>query len=397
MTQAMSVFWAFLKLGCTSFGGPIAHLIYFRAEFVERRNWLTEHDYSLLLALCQTLPGPASSQVGFAIGLHRAGLLGGIAAFIAFTLPSICLLLVFAHFLYWFDTSLGVAALKGLAILALVVVLQGVLAMGKTLCSNPRSFGIASLSFVCLLLFESIYMQLGVIALGMILGYLLLINDDTPHSKGNGLTNFSDASKNSHKLNRSRSIIAIAILIAGFVVLPLTDNSIMQGASDFYRSGALVFGGGHVVLPLLEEATVANGLLTQDLFLAGYGATQALPGPMFSFASYLGWLIEGDLSGALWASLFIFLPGFLLIIACLPYWQMLSQNKVLIYAFSGANAAVVGLLAATLYSPIFTHAITSKLDLAIAALAFTCLTRLKIPVLVVVALCISLSMGATWL
>jgi chromate transporter len=395
MSRFIDVFWIFLKLGCTSFGGPIAHLMYFRTEFVEKRKWLAEHEYMQLVTLCQTLPGPASSQVGFAIGLQRCGILGGVSAFIAFTLPSIILLLIFAHFLSWFDTALGVAALKGLAILALVVVMQGLLGMGKQLCSTKTTFSIAALSFICLLLASSIAMQLGVIALGLLLGYACLPKVDELAQE---IKSKPSANASPGHVSRATRLICLGLFVSLFLVLPVTSDMFFASADGFYRSGALVFGGGHVVLPLLEQATVAQGLLTEEAFLAGYGATQAVPGPMFSFAAYLGFIIQNgtltqNVIAALWATLFVFLPGFLLLIICLPYWQTLAQQSAISRAFAGANAAVVGLLAATLYNPIFTHAIGSSSDLAIAALAFTLLTRWKIPVLAVVFVCVGLNMS----
>ncbi|MFC4701614.1 chromate efflux transporter [Glaciecola siphonariae] len=404
----LTIFWTFLKLGCTSFGGPIAHLMYFRTTFVQKLAWLTEQEYASLVALCQSLPGPASSQVGFGIGVKQGGIAGGIVAFLAFTLPSVILLIVFAHYLYLFDSNYGQAALGGLAILAFAVVLQGVLGMGKTFCSSAPTYAISLFTFIAVLLMQSALMQLAVIALGAFVNAVLNALpykwsgsvSSSPTSTGPEKTSEEHlnpllTNKPSHGLS-----VCWVLLFAGlFVALPFISTL----ANDYYRAGALVFGGGHVVLPLLEQIAVATGSISQADFLAGYGATQAVPGPMFSFAAYLGFLeggseqlakasLDGALASAAIASMFIFLPGFLLVLALLPYWKTLNRYQTFRSALSGANAAVVGLLAAALYDPIFVHAIRSASDLAIAALAFACLMRFKLPVLWVVLGCIAAKM-----
>lgn len=382
----LDIFWEFLKLGCTSFGGPIAHLMYFREAFVNKRGWLSEAEYVSLVALCQTLPGPASSQVGFSIGLIRGGLLGALLAFIAFTLPSVLLLIGFAHYLYLFDGETGQSILQGLAILALVVVLHGVVGMGKNLCSETRYFTIATFTFVALILAPSPLIQIFVIILGAAAGYLFRAKSQTKGSQTEPDTPLLNLTRGA----RWTSSLALFFAFLFFVLL-LTLPLIWSFADDFYRSGALVFGGGHVVLPLLESAVVADGQISQAEFLAGYGATQAVPGPMFSFAAYLGFLMpggEGGLSGAFIASLFIFLPGFLLVLAVLPYWQRMSQQAAQQATIAGASAAVVGVLAAALYDPIFLHAVSQPIDIAIAAVAYAALARWKVPVLVVVLFCI---------
>lgn len=382
----VDIFWVFLKLGCTSFGGPVAHLMYFRQAFVEQRKWLSEQEYSNIIALCQALPGPASSQVGFTVGLNKGGLLGALLAFIGFTLPSVILLLLFANYLSLFDSSLGLAALQGLAILAFAVVLHGVLGMGKSLCFDTPRFSIALLTFISMLLAESILTQVAVIVIGGLLGFILI--QASPHDT-EIITNNSVENKKGLKL--APSISWAALLLGLFFALPFISDT----ANQFYRSGALVFGGGHVVLPLLEEAVVAVGKVSQADFLAGYGATQAVPGPMFTFATYLGFLQseDGGLQGALIATVFVFLPGFLLVLAIYPFWQKLSANTSLQNAISGANAAVVGLLAAALYDPIFTHAIGQPSDMVIAALAYAGLARFKLPVLWVVFFCIAIKLA----
>jgi chromate transporter len=391
----MHIFWTFLKLGCSSFGGPIAHLMYFRTAFVEKRQWLTETEYSNLVALCQTLPGPASSQVGFGIGLGRGGLLGGLLAFTAFTLPSVLLLILFANYLFLFATPTGQAALQGLAILAFAVVLQGVLSMGKNLCFTTARFAIALMSFVLMLLVTHVIAQIAVIFIGAIAGYLWISTSNTEQNDMdcNNQTESSDAISARSKPGTTLAIISLIIFIILFLGLPVISTN----ANDFYRAGALVFGGGHVVLPLLEQTMVAAGNVSQADFLAGYGATQAVPGPMFSFAAYLGFLQAdtGRFSGAMIATAMIFLPGFLLVIAILPFWQDLSTQPLLVKVIAGINSAVVGLLAAALYDPIFVHAVNEPIDLAIAAVAFGALSRFKLPVLIVVFGCVVIKIAVT--
>jgi chromate transporter len=382
----LEIFWTFLKLGCTSFGGPVAHLMYFRKAFVEQRHWLNEQEYSNIVALCHTLPGPASSQVGFSIGLKRGGIFGAILAFVSFTSPSVLLLIIFANYLYMFETLYGQAMLQGLAILAFAVVLQGVLGMGKNLCFDKPRFFVALLTFITMLLMASVYAQVAVIFIGAAIGFFTFSSIPTANTESGNITAPSVKFKLNTRLTTLVCLLAFALL---FVVLPFISVS----ANAFYRTGALVFGGGHVVLPLLEEAMVGAAYVSQADFLAGYGATQAMPGPMFSFAAYLGFLQDnthssGGILGALLATVFIFLPGFLLVIAILPFWQRLSAIPQLTQAIAGANAAVVGLLAAALYNPIFIHAIVAPIDLAIAALAFATLTRFNTPVLLVVLGCV---------
>jgi len=409
MMAFYQVFWTFLKLGCTSFGGPIAHLIYFRHQFVEREKWLSDQDYTQIVGLCQTLPGPASSQVGFALGMLKAGIWGGIAAFVGFTLPSFILLVVFANFITLFDSAVGAAALHGLIILAFVVVLQGVLGMAKQLCASKETFTLAALAFIAVLTVSSVLVQAGVILLALVLAYLFL--DSGPNNASNNAISANKMAVKSSQMStqlsisRTTSVLALCLFLGLFILLPFAETLLGQSsalnlANTFYFSGALVFGGGHVVLPLLEQATVAQGIISEDAFLAGYGATQAVPGPMFAFAAYLGFVIDDGLSpvvGALLATIFVFLPGFLLVIACLPTWQSLSQKPGLKRAFAGANAAVVGLLAAALYNPIFQHAILNQSDVIISVLAFTALAKWKVPVLSVLGFCIAASIGVSQL
>lgn len=407
--KALHIFWIFLKLGCTSFGGPVAHLAYFRRVFVEKRQWFSESEYLHLVSICQLIPGPASSQVGFAIGLLRAGWLGAILAFIAFTLPSVALLLLFANTLHLLASTIGQASLQGLAIVALVVVLQAVLGMGKQLLTSSLSWSLALLVFALVLLTDNLAVQvMSIIFCAAFSACVPKPITDTPHAKDNLFSSSSNYLPGTKSTLTACSLFVI--LSAIFVFNPQYLNQFSYYyASSFFFSGATVFGGGHVVLPFLEQTTVAQGLITKDAFLAGYGATQAMPGPMFSFAAYLGYVIDinqqatasaasinlsSALSAALLATLFLFLPGFLLISAVLPVSQKLFSYPRVKEAFSGANAAVIGLLAATLYDPIFTHAIGSNTDIAIAGIGFVMLTKLKVPVLVLVCLCVILKVLA---
>ena len=403
--KALYIFWIFLKLGCTSFGGPVAHLAYFRQVFVEQRQWFSESEYAHLLSICQLIPGPASSQVGFAIGLLRGGWLGAILAFIAFTLPSVVLLLLFANSLHLLDSTIGQGSLQGLAILAFVVVLQAVLGMGKQLLTSSFSWVLASAVFALVLLTDNVLWQVISIVFCALVSALV-----TKPISTNPLADSNMFLSSHMHLPSGKSALIAGALFVMLIVLFVTNSPYLNQfsylyASSFFLSGATVFGGGHVVLPFLEQTTVAQGLITKDLFLAGYGATQAVPGPMFSFAAYLGYIIDInqqvaagsatiDLSiaikSAFLALLFLFLPGFLLVSAVLPVSQKLFTYPKVKQAFAGANAAVIGLLAATLYDPIFTHAISSKIDVVIAAVGFVVLTRLKVPVLALVCLCVLL-------
>jgi len=399
--RAIEIFWIFLKLGLTSFGGPVAHLAYFRQAFVEKRNWFSEAQYAHLLTICQTIPGPASSQVGFAIGLLRGGWLGATLAFIGFTLPSVLLLLLFANSLSLLDSWVGQASLHGLAILAFIVVLQAVIGMSKQLLTVPLSWIIALAMFCVVLLTSALLWQVIALMLCAIVSSGLLKKDtQEDHSDAPMFSSFP------HQFTLTTTWLAAGLFVGLFIVLIGNPFNLTQylyaQAPAYYASGAMVFGGGHVVLPFLEHATVAQGFVSQEVFLAGYGATQAVPGPMFSFAAYLGYMGElhqqlisgGDANvsnavlAALLATLFVFLPGFLLVSAILPISQKLFAYAFVRRAFVGANAAVVGLLAATLYDPIFTHAIQSNHDVVIAGIGFIALSRFKAPVLVIVCLCI---------
>lgn len=386
---ALEVFGAFLKLGLTSFGGPIAHIGYFRRELVERRRWVTEGQFSQLVAICQFLPGPASSQVGFAMGLLRAGWAGGVAAFVAFTLPAALLLIGFAALLPALPLSLSEAGVQGLKLVALAVVADAVRGMAGKLCPDAPRRTIAVLAAVALLVGSSVWLQVGVVLAGALGGWA-----------GLRAAPAGDGPRIAVGFGRSRGMALLLVfgglLLALSAAAPATPG-LLSMADAFYRAGALVFGGGHVVLPLLEEAVVAPGWVTQEQFLAGYGAAQAIPGPMFALSAYLGAIIpsgHGAWLSAAVALLFMFLPGFLLVAAVLPLWGSLAQHPRAAGAIAGVNAAVVGLLGAALYDPIFTASVHSGTDLSIAVVAFAMLAVWRLSPLWAVAWCLAASLAA---
>ena len=376
----LEVLAVFLKLGLTSFGGPIAHLGYFRAEFVERRRWLAESNFVDLVALAQFLPGPASSQTGFAIGLMRAGYAGGLAAWLGFTLPSAFLLLVFAFGAGSLaDTSWGAGLLHGLKLVAVAVVAQAVLGMARSLCPDRERASIAVAGMIALLLVGGSLGQVTAILLGGAAGLIVCRGAAAheaplglPISRGGGLT----------CLTAFFALLAFAFITAGRTPLGLF--------AAFYRSGALVFGGGHVVLPLLRDAIVGPGWISDSSFLAGYGAAQAVPGPLFTFATYLGAAASvppGGVAGAAIALVAIFLPGILILMGALPFWEALRTRPRMQAAVQGINAAVVGLLGVALYNPVWTSAVLSPVDFVIVAAAFVLLVAWRAPPLAVVVLC----------
>jgi chromate transporter len=380
-SSAGEIFRAFLKLGLTSFGGPIAHLGYFRAEFVERRRWLSERAYADLVALAQFLPGPASSQTGFAIGLMRGGALGGLAAWAGFTLPSAALLIAFAYGARGFaDLAWGAGLLHGLKLVAVAIVGQAVLGMARNLSPDRPRAAIATAALVLLLVAPGSLAQIGAIALGAAAGLVLCRDDGAAH-----------AERLAMPVSRRAGL---ACLAAFFALLALSVAPWPGGLPAlfvaFYRSGALVFGGGHVVLPLLRDAVVAPGWISDSAFLAGYGAAQAVPGPLFTFAAYLGALSNlsgtssAGLAGAVVALVAIFLPGLLLLVGALPFWDAMRASKLAQAAMRGVNAAVVGLLGAAFYSPVFTSAVRAPVDFAIAATGFILLVVWRAPPFAVV-------------
>lgn len=376
------VFRVFLWLGLTSFGGPVAHLSYFRTEFVERRRWLSEAAYADLVALCQFLPGPASSQVGFALGLMRAGPWGAAAAWLAFTLPSAIVLVLFALGAAVLDGPVASGLIHGLKIVAVAIVAHAVWGMARNLCPDKTRTGIALLAVFTVVFLSGPLGQVSAIVAGGLAGLILCREASMPTQER---LHFS--------ISRQAGVVAL-ILFAGFlIVLPLLAGSAvwLDILDAFYRSGALVFGGGHVVLPLLEAEVVQSGWVTPDAFLTGYGAAQAVPGPLFTFAAYLGALLPGvnGLAGALLALLAIFVPGFLLLVGVLPFWNRFRQWGSAQALMRGANAAVVGILGAALYQPVWTSAIIGPYEFALALTGFLLLTVWKLPawaVVIVIAL-----------
>lgn len=371
------VFITFLKLGLSAFGGPVAHLGFFQAVFVEQKRWLSSSAYAELVALCQFIPGPASSQVGFAIGLHRVGIKGAIAAWIGFTLPSAILMFLLGISLFHLDLSHYDGLLQGLKISAVAVVSWALWSMAKTLTPDLPRRGIALTAAVVALMIPGVLGQLGALVCGALLAYLLL----TPKPL--------NAQVEGLKIHLSKSIAIISglLFLVGLMVLPIlafnTNHSLLLLSDSMYRAGSLVFGGGHVVLPLLHAETVNQQLVTADNFLAGYGAAQAMPGPLFSFSAFIGAQANGSL-GALIAVVSIFLPGCLLLLAILPAWQAIRTNARLQQLLLGVNAAVVGLLAAALYNPVIISGIRDWKDLLLACVLLSLLASVRLPVLLLV-------------
>ncbi len=372
------VFSVFLKLGLTSFGGPIAHLGYFRDELVMRRRWLDDRAYADLVALCQFLPGPASSQVGFALGLMRAGWAGALAAFAAFTLPSAILLVLFASAASALSGPVGEGAIAGLKIAAVAVVAQAVCGMARSLCPDGPRAGIAVLSVAILAVAPGAIGMIAAIALGAALGLML-----PPGETRSG-------GRLPIPLARRTGVLSLLAFFVLLAVLPLLagHGQALAILDAFYRAGSLVFGGGHVVLPLLEAETVRTGWVDEGTFLAGYAAAQAVPGPLFTFAAYLGAVLgpwPNGIVGATLALSAIFLPGFLLLVGCLPFWERFRRQAGAQSLMRGANAAVVGILGAALYSPVFTSAVADERDFALAVAGFVALVVWEAPPWVVVA------------
>ncbi|CAH2600098.1 Chromate efflux transporter [Rhodovastum atsumiense] len=380
--SVLEVFRAFLRLGCTSFGGPVAHLGYFRAELVERRGWLDEAGYADIVALCQFLPGPASSQTAVTIGVVRAGLAGGLAAWLGFTLPSAVLMLAFAQGVSLAGEVAHAIWLHGLKLVAVAVVAQAVWNMGRTLCPDRLRVSMAVVAAVVVLMIPSAIGQVGAIVTGGVLGWQLLPGPVAPVQ--------------GHLAIGVPRGLAVAAL-AGFVVL-LVGLPLLAGATGvhavalfdrFYRAGALVFGGGHVVLPLLQQSVVPPGWISNDGFLAGYGAAQAMPGPLFSFAAYLGAAMRpspAGIAGGLFCLVAIYLPSMLLLLGTLPFWDGLRRRAGVQAALRGVNATVVGLLLAALYTPVWTSAVAAPMDFGLTLLAFLALVFWQVPPWLVVVL-----------
>ena len=374
------VFTIFLRLGLTSFGGPIAHLGYFRNEFVTRRRWLTERSFADLVALCQFLPGPASSQVGISLGLSRAGYWGGIAAWAGFTLPSAVALILFAIGISNYSETIPKDLLHGLKIVAVAVVVQAVWGMATNLCKGVARITIMGVACCLALLFSSVWAQVGIIALAATLGLAILKPSQAlPHEP----LHLSI----SYKAGALWLVLFFSLLIGLPIVLQLIPNRTLSLVDAFYRAGSLVFGGGHVVLPLLQAETVSRGWINNEMFLAGYGATQAVPGPLFTFAAFLGASMPSEPSrwlGGVVCLFAIFAPSFLLIAGALPFWEGIRGSQWTQAALAGVNAAVVGILLAALYKHVWVNAIYQPKDFALALIALIALMFWKAPPWIVV-------------
>lgn len=382
LVRTFEVLAAATRLGLTSFGGPVAHLGYFRDEYVHRRKWLDDETYADLVALCQFLPGPASSQVGIAIGITRAGLLGGLAAWLGFTLPSAIALVAFAYALKQVGFT-DVGWLHGLKLAAVAVVATAVWGMARSLAPDRERGTMAMASAMVALAAPVAPVQVGIIVAAGFVGWWLLSASTGP-----------GRSHERVQISRRLSVCSLAIFFTLLVALPigrsLTANPALAMADSFFRAGSLVFGGGHVVLPLLQVEVVPPGWVTDEQFLAGYGAAQAVPGPLLTFAAYLGTVTRSapnGVAGAALALVAIFLPSFLLVVGVLPFWDALRRRSDVQSALRGINAAVVGILLAAFYHPVWTSAVAARADVVIALAAFALLMFWKAPPWLVVALC----------
>ncbi|WP_201558082.1 chromate efflux transporter [Psychrobacter sp. 72-O-c] len=381
--SAWSVFVIFLRLGLTSFGGPVAHLGYFHDEFVIRRKWLTENSYADLVALCQFLPGPASSQVGIAIGLTRAGYTGALAAWIGFTLPSAIALILFAIGITSYGDIIPMGVLHGLKVAAVAVVAQAVWGMGRNLCTDVTRVTIMAIAACFVLSVPSALGQVSVITIAALIGLVLFKPEKTVAHDPLPIT-----------IRRRVGLFWLILFFALLIGLPLLSalypSHTLAIIDTFFRAGSLVFGGGHVVLPLLQAEVIPAGWISNDTFLAGYGAAQAVPGPLFTFAAFLGGSMNQVPSGWLGGMIClvaIFAPSFLLVLGVLPFWESLRQNLRTRAALSGVNAAVVGLLLAALYQPVWTSAIIEAKDFGLALIALVALMFWKFPAWLVVISC----------
>lgn len=365
------------RLGLTSFGGPVAHLGYFHNEYIQRRKWMDEKSYAELVALCQFLPGPASSQVGIGIGVMRAGVLGGIVSFLGFTLPSVIALIIFALILQGLNIG-DTGWIHGLKIVAVAVVAHAILGMAQKLTPDLKRKALALFALVVTLLWQTAFTQVGAIVISAIIGFILY----KQHTE-------SDDSRIQFPISRGFAVICLSLFFGLLILLPIlrevTSLSWIAMFDSFYRSGSLVFGGGHVVLPLLEREFVPTGWLSEEAFLAGYGAAQAVPGPLFTFAAYLGAVMDGW-QGGLLATIAIFLPAFLLILGTLPFWDSLRRKPKIKGALMGMNAAVVGILISAFYQPIWTSSILAPIDFAFAAILFSMLVYWKLPPWIIVVI-----------
>ncbi|UXS29249.1 chromate efflux transporter [Staphylococcus delphini] len=371
MYKYINIFVVALKLGLISFGGPTAHLGYFYDEYVKKRKWLDEKEYSDLVALCQFLPGPASSQVGIGIGTIRGGVWGGIISFIGFTLPSVIILMIFSTLFTNSYTSF--TWMQGLKLVAVAIVAQAIIGMGKKLADTKTTVALALFVLILSLVINNIYIQVIGLSITGVYGLVFLKQNSTNRTK---------IKNKLFTLPKSLGFVSLSLFFLLLTVLPIassmTNHLWLKMFDSFYRSGSLVFGGGHVVLPLLKNEFVPSGLISPDNFITGYAAAQAVPGPLFTFASYIGMSIE-SIGGAILATIAIFLPAFLLLFGILPFWDNIKSN---IYAegfLKGISAGVVGILIAAFYNPIWTSTIQSELDFALASLLFVLLMYFKMP------------------
>ncbi|MFW8565817.1 chromate efflux transporter [Orrella sp. 11846] len=386
----IEVFVAFLKLGVTSFGGPIAHLGYFRTEFVERRRWLNDRDYSDLVALCQFLPGPASSQVGMALGLGRAGWPGLLVAWAGFTLPSAIALILFAYGITQYQELAESGWVQGFKIAAVAIVAQAVWGMAKTLCPDRTRAALAIFTALLTLILPSTLGQVIAIATAGLFGWWRLKIYQIPNSQARLLYPIS------RKLGSIALLLFFTLLVSLALMALSTNSSVIVLLDGVYRAGALVFGGGHVVLPLLQATVVPDGFVSNTNFLAGYGIAQIVPGPLFTFTAYLGTVANGALSGWTGGLILlgvIFLPALLVLIAVLPFWEALCHRSDIQSAMSGINAGVVGILLSALYDPVWINAIHNKNDFGLALAAFALLVYARMPP----ALVVLLTGSASWL
>lgn len=371
----LEIFLISTRLGLTSFGGPTAHLGYFHEEYIRRRKWMDEKSYADLVALAQFLPGPASSQVGIGIGIMRGGVIGGVISFLGFTLPSVIALIIFASLLTEFDIG-NAGWIHGLKIVAVAIVAHAIIGMAKNLTPDLKRKAIALFALIITLVWQATFSQVGVILLAALFGFLLFRKHDE---------NAEESSQ--FPISKSVSVISLGLFLGLLFLLPvireLTGSDWIAMFDSFYRSGSLVFGGGHVVLPLLEQEFVPTGWISEESFLAGYGATQAVPGPLFTFASYLGTVMKGWQGGVI-ATIAVFLPAFLLILGALPFWDQLRGNVKIKGAIMGVNAAVIGILISALYFPIWTSSILAPTDFALAAILYSMLAYWKLPPWIVV-------------
>lgn len=369
MYKYIQIFLVALKLECISFGGPTAHLGYFYDEYVKKRKWLNEKEYSDLVALCQFLPGPASSQVGIGIGTIRGGLVGGILSFLAFTMPSVVILIIFAVVMN--GTDMSTSWIQGLKLVAVAVVAQAILGMSKKLTNTKSKILLALFVLAITLLVHHILIQIVALTLTGLYGLIFLRKSDHPATYSKQI-----------RIPKLFGVISISLYFALLIILPIF-RTIFQNVwiimfDSFYRAGALVFGGGHVVLPLLEKEFVPAGLISKDDFIAGYAAAQGVPGPLFTFASYIGTNIEGIVGGVV-ATIAIFLPAFLLLFGILPFWEDIKSNKYIDGFLTGISAGVVGILIAAFYSPIWISTIKGELDFVLASVMFVLLMHFKWP------------------